>query len=230
MNLIKDVFELFFPVRCVNCSEQLTRNESVVCTLCKHQLLPTLFSETPKNELEQSLYGRIPIQAGTSLFYFTKRGVTQQLIHHLKYKNRQDIGVFAGKWLAKNMIKSCRFNNIDVIVPVPLQKEKMRKRGYNQVSVFGKTLAKKLNCDYCEGVLQRKSTKGSQTHKNRIERWENVKKSFYVDEPRFFESKHILLIDDVITTGATLEACYLALSGSKNSKISIATIAFTQKH
>lgn len=228
MIFIKDVFELFFPRQCVCCKQILTRNERVVCTFCKHELPLTKFSKVSKNELEKSFYGRIPLQAGTALFYFKKAGKVQQIIHHLKYKNRQEIGIFAGQWLAEKIKKGKRFLNIDVIVPVPLQKEKFKKRGYNQVATFGKTLAKELNCEYCEDVLKRISVKTSQTHKNRMERWENVKNSFKATAPNYFTNKHILLIDDVITTGATLEACYIALSNSKNSKISVASIAFTQ--
>lgn len=228
MFFIKDVFELFFPRQCVCCKQSLTHHENIVCTLCKHHLPLTKFSEISKNELEKSFYGRIPLQAGTALFYFKKRGNVQQIIHHLKYKNRQEIGVFTGKWLAEEIKNGNRFSTIDVVVPVPLQKEKLKKRGYNQVAVFGKTLSKELHCEYCDNVLKRVKSVNSQTHKNRIERWENVKNSFSITDSNYFNNKHILLIDDVITTGATLEACYLALSKSTNSKISIASIAFTQ--
>lgn len=229
MSLLKNIFELFFPRRCVGCEKELMSTEKIICTFCECQLLPTSFCKIPKNELEESFYGRIPVRSGAALFYFTKGGVVQQLIHHLKYKNRQDIGIFTAEWLAKNIKKSGRFESVDIIVPVPLQKEKLRKRGYNQVAEFGKTLTKEMKCEYNDDVLKRINTKKSQTHKNRMERWENVKNAFSNTNPSFFDNKHILLVDDVVTTGATLEACYFALSKSKNIKISIATIAFVSE-
>lgn len=229
MSLLKNIFELFFPRRCVGCEKELISTEKIICTFCECQLLPTSFCKIPKNELEESFYGRIPVRSGAALFYFTKGGVVQQLIHHLKYKNRQDIGVFAAEWLSKNIKEGGRFESVDIIVPVPLQKEKLKKRGYNQVAEFGKTLAKEMKCEYNDDVLKRDNTKKSQTHKNRMERWENVKNAFSNTNPSFFDNKHILLVDDVVTTGATLEACYFALSKSKNIKISIATIAFVSE-
>ena len=132
-------------------------------------------------------------------------------MHRLKYKGNQEIGTFIGDWLGENMLLSERFHDIDCIIPVPLHYKKQRKRGYNQVSTFGISLSKILKIPYYEGVLQRKTATNTQTKLIRFDRWKNVKELFHVENTNELSNKHILLIDDIITTGATLEACYFCL-------------------
>ncbi len=228
MNLLKDIFNIFYPTICLCCKEQLTTNEALICIDCRHDLPVTNFTDEADNIIEKIFYGRVPIEEATSLFYFLKKGKVQELIHHLKYKNQQKVGTFIGDWLGELMRNSKRFKTIDCIIPVPLHKKKQQLRGYNQVSTFGKSLSKKLDVPFYETTLLKKTATKTQTKKLRLERWKNSEHKFTVQTTNTLNGKHILLIDDIITTGATLEACINAFKEHKNIKISIATMAYTQ--
>lgn len=228
MKFLKDLFAVFFPEACLCCGEYLADNENVICLICRHDLPLTNFSFEKNNLIEKSFYGRIPLENATSLFYFFKKGTIQHLIHELKYNKQQQAGTLIGDWLGEELIESGRFKNVDCIIPVPLHRKKLKKRGYNQVTTFGESLAKKLTVPYYENILIRVSSTKTQTKKLRIDRWKNVQELFFVQNNFALENKHILLIDDVITTGATLEACYNALSKTKKLKISIACMAYTK--
>lgn len=228
MLLLEDIFQLFFPDVCLSCKLQLTKNETVICTTCRHDFTQTDYTTKPQNQLEKSFYGRIPIQEATALFYFHKKGKIQELIHELKYKGHQEIGVFFGNWLGNEISENNRFKTIDCIVPVPLHPKKLKKRGYNQLTKFGQALSSTLNIPFVEHKLGKIESTTTQTHKGKDARWKNVKELFHLTDITFFENKHILLIDDVITTGATLEACSNELLKSKNVKISIAVMAYTE--
>ena len=228
MRILKEVFAIFFPEMCLCCNDYLASHESIICLNCRHDLPLTNFSFEENNLIEKSFYGRIPLENATSLFYFFKKGNVQHLIHQLKYHNQQQVGTFIGDWLGEQLVESERFNTVDCIIPVPLHPKKFKKRGYNQVTTFGESLAKKLAVPYQEHILTRVSSTNTQTKKMRLERWKNVQELFHVENNLALENKHILLIDDVITTGATLEACYDALKKTKNLKISIACMAYTK--
>lgn len=228
MKILKEVFAIFFPEMCLCCNDYLANHESIICLNCRHDLPLTNFSFEENNLIEKSFYGRIPLENATSLFYFFKKGNVQHLIHQLKYKGQQQVGTFIGDWLGEQLIESERFKTIDCIIPVPLHPKKFKKRGYNQVTTFGESLAKKLAIPYREHILTRVSSTKTQTKKMRLERWKNVQELFHVENNLALENKHILLIDDVITTGATLEACYDALRHTKNLKISLACMAYTK--
>ena len=224
---LKNIFNLFFPELCQICEKPLTKGESILCVTCRSDLPLTNFSKLKGNKVETSFYGRIPLHAATSLLYFNKKGNTQKLIHQLKYRRQQQIGAFLGNWLGEAMLLSKRFENIDCIIPVPLHPKKLKKRGYNQVITFGKSLSEILNIPLLENVLIRISTSNTQTFKSRFERSANVEEKFDLIDKEILKNKHILLIDDVITTGATLEACCIHLMQTPNIKISIATMTYT---
>lgn len=228
MKFLKDILYIFFPQICLCCNEHLVTNEKIICLNCRHDLPLTHFSFEKDNLVEQTFFGRVPIKNATTLFYFEKKGKGQQLIHHLKYNNQQQVGIFIGNWLGDEILESRRFENIDCIIPVPLHKKKLKSRGYNQVSTFGESLSKKLNIPFFENVLTRISSTKTQTKKMRFDRWKNVQELFFVQDNLAMENKHILLIDDVITTGSTLEACCIALNKTKNLKVSIACMAYTK--
>ncbi len=228
MNILKNIYNLFYPEVCLCCQEHLTSNEQVICITCRHDLPLTNLSRENNNLVEKSFYGRIPVENATALFYFFKKGNVQELIHALKYKNQQQVGTVLGNWLGDEILDSGRFSNVDCIVPVPLHKKKLKSRGYNQVTTFGESLANKLNFPFEENVLKRVSFTNTQTKKLRLDRWKNVEELFFVEDNAAMENKHILLIDDIITTGATLEACWKAFEKTKNIKISIACMAYTK--
>jgi len=228
VNFFKNIYNLFYPEVCLCCHEHLTTNEQVVCVICRHDLPLTNFSCEYNNLIEKSFYGRIPVEHATALFYFFKKGNVQELIHELKYKNKQQVGGILGNWLGGEILNSGRFLTVDCIVPVPLHKKKLQSRGYNQVTTFGESLAEKLNISYEDNVLKRISFTNTQTKKIRLDRWKNVEELFFVEDNTAMANKHILLIDDIITTGATLEACWKAFEKTKNIKISIACMAYTK--
>ena len=228
MQFLKDVFYLFFPKTCVCCDEQLLKNETEVCLKCRFELPTTNFTDEIDNKVEQTFYGRVKIEFATALLFYRTKGISQKLIYQLKYRGKQEIGTFLGQWIGAELKESKRFPSIDYIVPVPLHVKKLKKRGYNQLSTFGNSISDILDVPFINNVLIKESVTDTQTLKGRIERWKNVDEIFHLSNAPFFEDKHILLIDDVITTGATLEACALELSKAKNIKISIATMAFTE--
>lgn len=172
-------------------------------------------------------YGRIPVANAVSLLFFEKKGITQTLIHALKYKGNQEVGVFLGKWLAKELILLHWPKTIDEIIPVPLHKKRFKERGYNQVTGFGKVLAKELEADYNPHVLQKIIATRTQVFKSRLARAEIKDNYFSLKHPERLHGKHILLVDDLVTTGATLEACAKVFLSIPGIKISIATMAIT---
>lgn len=224
---LKNIFNIFFPEICVTCENQLIQGEELLCISCRADLPVTNFSSWKNNKVELSFQGRIPIESATSLLYYKRKGNVQRLIHQLKYKNRQKIGKILGQWLAEDMIDHNRFDKFDFIIPVPLHPDKLRKRGYNQVTTFGKSMATKLGSTLLENVLVCISKSKTQTFKNRFERTLNIEDKFDISDSDMLKNKHVLLIDDIITTGSTLEACSIQLLRIPNIKISIATIAYT---
>ena len=228
MIFLKNIYELFYPELCLCCNKALTLQESVICIHCRHDLPLTNFTSEKDNLIEKAFYGRTKIEAATALFFFFKKGSIQNLLHNLKYKNQQQVGTVLGNWLGNELANNPRFSTIDVIIPVPLHQKKLKSRGYNQVTTFGDSLAKNLKVPFQENILSRISFTKTQTKKIRFTRWENVQELFFVDDEKALENKHILLIDDIITTGATLVACCAAFEKTKNIKISIACMAYTK--
>ncbi|MGG6229564.1 ComF family protein [Tenacibaculum sp. SDUM215027] len=229
MRFLKDIFYLFYPNLCVNCEITLLQNEKFLCTTCKNDL-PIIDDNKHTNvTLMSNFYGKVPIEGVRSFLFYKKEGVTQKLIHQLKYKNQPEIGIFIADWFGEQLRLSTTFVDVDYIIPVPLHSKKFKKRGYNQVTEFGERLSYILDVEYKPNILIRTSIAKTQTLKQRFERFSNSKTKFKILDTTFFEHKHVLLIDDVITTGATLEACANELLKTKNITISVATMAYTQK-
>lgn len=219
------LLNVFFPKLCYSCSEVLSDFEQYVCTFCRHNLSVTDYHTILNNPVEKIFFGREKVEYATALLRFEKGGITQQLIHNLKYKNQQFIGVFLGKWLGEELAKTPKYKNIDAVIPVPLHKHKLKKRGYNQVALFGQTIATALQVPYYDDVLIKIYNASSQVTKNRLMRWNDKNAVFKMVNPHKITNKHLLLVDDIVTTGATLEACIGALKQTEAVKISIATIA-----
>ncbi len=222
-----DFVSLFFPRLCAACSGHLVRGEVAICTACLIQCPRTHDEHHPvENPVARVFWGRISLQGAAACFVFSKGGNVQELIHNLKYNGRTDAGIAAGKLFGSDLKDLTPFNTAAAVIPVPLHRDKLRKRGYNQAACFGEGLAQAMNIPLYEHGLQRLSATESQTRKSRSARWENVEDMFAVNRNYDLRGKHILLVDDVITTGATIEACaapLLALEGTTVSVIALAS-------
>ena len=223
--MFKSIINLFFPPVCSGCHSLLISNENVICTLCRHNLPLTNHHINPENEAFKKFYGRIPVEYASALLYFHKKGIVQELIHNLKYKGQEEIGTVLGEWYAEELRNLAIIKSVDQIIPVPLHKRKLRERGYNQVTNFGLALSKNLNLDYNESVLYRKIYSKTQSKKNLLHRSDGIDTTFDVSFTEKDHNKHFLLIDDVITTGSTLEACSHALLKIPGAKISVVCMA-----
>lgn len=226
--MVKNLLNLFFPEVCLSCDNQLETNEIYVCTLCRHDLPLTNFENTTNNEVTKILYGRVQLNNAFALLWFSKKGLVQHLLHNLKYKGHEEIGEFLGQWLGQELYKHEGFRNVDVVIPVPLHSKRLRQRGYNQVHKFGMQLAEALECDFNTTVLQKAKATKTQVFKDRVRRWMNDDTLFIVTEYETLKGKHILLVDDIITTGATIETCANALSKIEGITISVATMAIAE--
>lgn len=224
--IFKSLFNLFFPEVCLSCHLALSDHEMVICTDCRHHL-PILNNSHNESDnlVKKALYGRVNLVDGAALFKFEKKGHIQQLLHELKYKKEERLSGFFGEWLGEHLKHSEFFKDIDVVIPVPLHPSKLKQRGYNQVAGFGKALADCLDASYNDVVLLKQKSTNSQVFKNRLERWQLNNEMFVTQYLDSLEGKHILLVDDIITTGATLEACANELLKAQHIKISVATIA-----
>ena len=225
--MLKSILHLFFPEVCLTCKNPLLSNEVCVCTNCRHQLPLTRHTEITDNEVLRKFYGRLPLEHASAHLYFYKKGMVQELIHHLKYKNKQQVGVFLGDWYGEELQKIHSQLKFDAIIPVPLHKKRMKERGYNQLTTFGQALSKSLQIPFYENVLHRKTYALTQTKKSFLERTEAKKTIFEVEFNENHHNKHFLLIDDVITTGATLERCGKEILSIPGARLSIVCMAYT---
>jgi len=219
------LLNLFFPKVCEACNDALTDNELVVCTNCRHLLPVTNFHFNNTEAVKKMVYGRVQLEQATALLHFSKKGIVQQLLHNLKYRGHQHISSFLGQWLGAELDTTHTYDTIDVVVPVPLYKTKLRQRGYNQVAGFGKEIAKALNAAYNEDVLIKTKPTKTKVFKGRLSRWNDEDAVFAISEAVSLKGKHILLVDDIITTGATVEACAAQLLKIDNIKLSLVTMA-----
>ena len=186
---------------------------------------PTIINGDIQDEVKKIVYGRVQLQNATALLHFSKKGRVQQLIHNLKYKGHEHISEFFGKWLAADLSKIEAYRSIDVVIPVPLYKTKLKQRGYNQVNKFGKEIAKALNAEYNDYTLIKTKSTQTKVLKDRLSRWNNDGTVFTILDDQSLQGKHILLVDDIITTGATVEACATELLKIDAVILSLATMA-----
>ncbi len=215
---------LFYPRLCEGCNKPLLAGEKVLCISCGLELPETGYSNIDNNETALRFSGRVPFLHATSLAYFTNDGLLQHLMHGLKYKGRKEIGEYLGGRLAESLQQTPWAASLDMVIPVPLYKSKKNKRGYNQSMLIAEAVARALHIPATDDLLLRIRDTETQTKKTRVERVNNMADAFVIKDRRKLAGKHILLVDDVLTTGATLEACALALMKEESIKISIATI------
>lgn len=222
-----DLLSLFSPPTCCACGTALVRGEQMMCTHCLMKLPKTNFHKVRDNMIEKSFWGRIRIERATSFFFFMKGSNFQHILHSLKYKGRSDIGVYLGKRFGNELVTQPDFRHFDRIIPVPLHADKLKKRGYNQSEMIAHGMSKAMGIPIDNKTLVRSTFTETQTKKNRIERWENVKSVFSANPAVNLMDQHVLLVDDVLTTGATIEGCAQALLDKNPTvKISVATLAY----
>lgn len=224
---LNDILELFYPNDCIGCTRSLSKNDNILCTHCFHDLPYAYYTQQENNPLDQLFFGKIPLEFATSLLIFQPKGIVQNLIHELKYNNNQKIGALLGTLLNQEILSVKNLKPIDYIIPVPLHKNKLKSRGYNQLTRMGNNLSKHLKAPMLENVLIKINATETQTKKNRLARWENAQHNFQIQKKDSLKGKHVLLFDDVITTGATMENCAKELLKTKNITLSIASIAHT---
>jgi ComF family protein len=217
-------FHLLYPHNCIGCGSDVISDENFLCLRCIDDLPYTHYELHPGNPVEKKFWGRIPITAAMSEFYFSKKSLVQNFIHELKYNGNKDVAHYFGNLMGKSLSESNRFN-IDAIVPLPLFEKKEKMRGYNQAEILCNGISEILNKPVIRKNVIRKVHTETQTKKHRTERWKNVEKTFQVLNESLLEEKSILLVDDVITTGATIEACGTEILKIKNVKLHIASLA-----
>ncbi|TAI48218.1 ComF family protein [Flagellimonas allohymeniacidonis] len=214
---------------CFGCNVRLSRGENLLCTVCRHDMPLTEYNFIDENAVDRIFYGRIPMKKGASFVFFSKNGIVKNLLHQLKYKNQEEVGRFFGDWYGSLLKRDKGLQDVDVVVPVPLHPRKEKKRGYNQVRLFAKRLAHHLKVDLNTDLLVKVRNTKTQTKKDRQLRWLGTKEAFKANTTASVPYKHILLVDDVITTGATLEACANELLQLGDVTISVASIAVVPK-
>ncbi|WP_338356340.1 ComF family protein [Yeosuana marina] len=223
--MLQSIVNVFFPKVCYACHDLLGDNEQDICTHCRNSLPVTGFHFNDDDTVLKVFYGRVKVINATALLRFEKKGIVQQLIHSLKYKGQEQIGVFLGDWLGGELKTVKAYEDIDLVIPVPLHTKKLKKRGYNQVAKFAQHIALALNVPYRDNILLKVTNTESQVLKKRLARWNDSNELFTLKNKHTIANKHILLVDDLITTGATMEACISVLNRADNIKISVASMA-----
>lgn len=226
VELVDDFVSLFYPRFCHGCEGGLVKGEQFICSACMLEMPQTGYHLDPKNSFYERLSLRFPLRFALSLFKFSKKGRVQRVLHALKYKSQPDIGVYLGRLYGTHLLETEIAKSVDLIIPVPLFASRQRIRGYNQSTQFAIGLAEKLDVPVMETVLERITSTTTQTRKSKLNRWINVVEVFHVKNPEAIHQKHILLVDDVITTGSTIEACaHELLKANSTCSISVACIA-----
>ncbi len=223
--IVQDALRIIFPYTCLACGTPLQKEEDTICLSCIVKLPKTNFHLLPENPVSELFYGRFPVARATAFLYFRKHGIVQRLIHLLKYHGAQEVGIKLGMLFGEDLKETPFMEGIDYLVPVPLHSKKLAVRGYNQAELIGTGMRNSLGIPLVKNQLVRRQFTETQTRKSMYERWENVSNVFEVKDPSFFEHKHILLIDDVITTGSTMEACMHTLKEIAGTQVSVAVLA-----
>lgn len=226
--LKNSILHILFPHVCDGCGSDIINEDSSLCMKCIAGLPETNFHLHANNPVEKIFWGRLPVICATAQYYFTKESLLQRLMHQLKYKGNKDLGKQLGRLMGYDLLKTHRFNRVDYLVPLPLFASKEKRRGYNQATVLCEGIAEVMNTEIAWDVIVRTQYTETQTKKGRIERWQNMEGKFELIKPGKIRNKNVLLVDDVITTGATLEACANELLQA-GPKLSIATLCFASR-
>ncbi|PTX44763.1 ComF family protein [Christiangramia gaetbulicola] len=225
--MFHDFVNLLYPTVCHICEAELLKNEQILCTSCLHDLPVTRYHLDNENPVKKVFYGRVKIEKATSLLHFRKKSGVQHLIHDLKYRGHREIGTYLGKWLGEELSQIPEYLEIDLVIPVPLHKSRLKERGYNQVENFGKEIARSIDAEYRDDILLKISSTQTQTFKDRLSRWGKLEETLIIKNAEAVANKHILIVDDLVTTGSTIEACAHKLFEVPDIKLSVATMAIT---
>ncbi len=221
-----DFYRLFYPKICGGCDVPLAKGEEHLCFNCRLELPFTNFEIIKENPVEKIFRGRVHLEFATSLLFFAKGEKVQNILHNIKYNEQKELAVYIGRIFGERLQNNPYLKDVTAIVPVPLHPQKQHLRGYNQSELFAEGMNEIMKAGLMTDIISRDINTETQTRKTRTERWENVEKAFVVKQPKQLAHQHILLVDDVLTTGATLEACAQTLLQSADCKVSIATVAF----
>ncbi len=222
-------FHILFPHICNGCGSDILNEESMLCMRCISEMPETNFQNHANNPVEKIFWGRLPLASATAQYYFTKESLIQRLMHQLKYKGNRELGKQLGRLMGNDLQQTHRFNKIDALIPLPLFPAKEKRRGYNQATILCEGIAEAMNVQVLRDVIIRIQHTETQTKKGRMERWQNMEGKFELISSEKIQNKHVLLVDDVVTTGATLEACGQELIKAANIKLSIATLCFASR-
>ncbi len=229
LDKIKESFlHLLFPHICCGCGSDILNKQSYLCMRCLESMPETQFEIHPNNPIEKKFWGRLHIHQATAQYYFTRESLMQRLMHQFKYKGNKELGYQLGRIMGESLKKSNRFY-FDALIPLPLFPSKEKKRGYNQATILCEGIAESMRVPILKETIIRSKFTDTQTKKGRIERWQNMEGKFLLAQPEAIANKRILLVDDVITTGATLEACGLELLKAENVRLSIASLCYAAR-
>lgn len=227
-SIFKDIMAVLFPKYCLGCTQIIGDNLPFLCVNCRHELRQTHFDTLPdsENPMIKKFWGKVSVEKAAALLYYEKGTVSQRLIHALKYHNREQVGQWLGQWYAYELAQSHYFQGVELVIPVPLHPKKKKKRGYNQVTLFAREIATQLQVPYMEDILIKQQYNSAQAKKHWLERQKSSKEQFVLKDTTTIAGKHILLVDDIVTTGATLTQCATLLIGA-GAKVSFACMAYS---
>jgi ComF family protein len=223
-NIRAELLNLFYPNVCVACQHSLHRNEYILCTQCYAEL-PYTGAYKKDNAAEKLFWGRFPFEMAYSMLYFNKGNITAKLLHQFKYDGEITIGEMLGAQLALQLKNELQLRLSTVIVPIPLHSRKQSSRGFNQSDVIAQSAGKELGIEVNTTAVRRQKFTLSQTRKSRTDRLQNISDAFIVDKPDALQNKHVVLLDDICTSGATIEACALAIKTACTCDVSVVSAA-----
>ena len=226
--MLNHILNFFYPLTCISCGNVLLAHEHFFCLHCLYNLPETHYHEFIESPLSQLFRGRVPVENIGSFLFYKKGNRTQKILHYLKYRGGKEVGAFLGALYGAQLIEQENWRTVDLIIPIPLHKKKERKRGYNQSEWIAKGLSTSMKIPYRTDLLIRTEFTETQTKKGRFQRWQNVMEVFHLTDLHFLNNKHVLICDDVLTTGATLEAAIQKLVGISSIKVSVVTLATAQ--
>lgn len=226
--LKESLFHLLFPNVCAGCGNDMITGNTSLCLKCIDAMPETNFEKHTNNPIEKKFWGRIPLAGATAQYYFTRESLMQQLMHEFKYRGNKDLGFQLGKMMGQSLKRSGRLR-VDALIPLPLFASKEKRRGFNQATVLCEGIAEELKIPVLKNVIIRSTYTDTQTKKSRIDRWLNMEGKFILNNPSIIYGKHLLLVDDVVTTGATLEACGMELLKATDTCLSIATLCYAAR-